>query len=193
MKNYNQYDDRQLIALLNEDAPASEQAFRALYSRYSDKLHAYCLFKSDRHEDAEEIFTETWIRFHKSAKSGKQIENPQAFLYTVARNLSYNMYRSNKSRMIQNIQSVDFERIANPLNLNLDIENVELLSLISAAVNNLKDIYKETFVLIWFSGFSYSEIAEIVGETAGCVRKRSTRAMEEVIKMLKPIIKELSE
>ena len=193
MNNYNQFEDCQLIDLLKRDKPYSEQAFNVLYSRYSVKLHSYCLFISENNRDAEEIFQDTWLKFYNSSKTCKNIDSIASFLYKIARNLSIDKYRVNKFQKIHKIENFDIEQIANPLNLQSKLEKEELISLISIAINSLSDIYKETFLLVWFSGLKYSEVAEIVGESVECVKKRSYRAMDEIQTILQPIINEISQ
>lgn len=192
MNNYNQYEDSQLLLMLREQSPLCDQAFNVIYSRYSDKLYSYCLFKSDNELDAQEVFQDTWIRFIDSAKKGKNIVCVNAMLYKIARNLSIDKYRHNRSKPIEPINDYNIGYITDPQNLQSKLENEELLSIISLAVNNLADKYKESFLLLWFSGLSYSEISEITGETTDCIKKRSYRAMEQVIAILEPIINDVA-
>jgi RNA polymerase sigma factor (sigma-70 family) len=189
--DYNKYDDDKLIELLRTDINAHSNAFNVLYFRYSERLHSYCMFKSDNIDDAKELFQETWIKFYYSLNnSNKHIPLP-AYIYVIARNLSINKYREKKRKNINNFEITDLENIAAPINVHASLEQKELLSIINIAVNSLGDLYKEIFILRWFSGLSYNEIAEIVNESSDCVRQRSSRAMEKVLKILKPIIIEL--
>ena len=192
MNNYTQYEDKELLALLREKSPVYDQAFYALYLRYSEKLNSYCIFRSDNQRDAEEIFQDTWLRFCKWIQSGNAVDSVQAYLFKIARNISIDRYRVQNNQKVLNLDNFNFEQISDPINLQSLIEKDELLSLISQAVNNLPVIYKETFLLYWFSGFTYLEISEILGETVDCVKKRSYRAMEDIIKILEPIISENS-
>lgn len=191
--NYNRYTDKELIVLLREQSPVRDQAFYVLYNRYAEKLNSYCLFKADNTHDAEEIFQETWIKFFNTVQNGKIIESVTAFLYKIARNLSIDKYRNNKRMQSQSYDYFDFEQLADPLNLHDKLVKDELLTIISIALNNLDEKCREAFVLRWFSGLTNSEIAGITGENSGSVKMRNYRALNEVIKMLKPYIIEISE
>lgn len=195
MKDLDKYEDSRLIELLKEKNPVNNKAFNVIYNRYSDKLHAFCLFKSPSRDDAAELFQETWIKFYNYASNGNrttgEISLP-AYLYQIARNLSIDKYRVRKNKSIQNLDELDLEKLIDPLNIHENYEKEQLLSLISLAVNNLSDIYKEAFVLRWFADLQFNEIAVITGETAECIKMRCYRAMSEVIKSLNPIIKEIS-
>ena len=192
MINYSKYNDDDLLMLLGEKSPVCDQSFYALYHRYSEQLNVYCLFKAANESDAEEIFQDTWMKFYNSVRAGTKPDIVMALLYKIARNLSIDKYRSNKSSQYLSLDSIDIERIAAPFSLNTQIERNDLLEVIGLAVNNLDDIYKETFVLQWFGGLSLTEIADVLGETIGCIKMRSHRAMSDLIKSLKPYIKEIS-
>ncbi len=192
MNNYYQYEDSRLLAAIKEQGPGSEYAFNEVYSRYSDKLYSYCLFKSDNEMDAQEVFQDTWLRFLDSVKKGRNVTAVNAWLYKTARNLSIDKYRQNRRKSPDAMNEYDMGLLTDPLNLHIRLENDELLSIIGLAVNNLSEIYKEAFLLVWFSGLNYSEIAEITGETTDCIKKRSYRAMEQVLAIMEPIINDIA-
>jgi RNA polymerase sigma-70 factor (ECF subfamily) len=192
MENYNNYSDDELLDLIRKKSPVCDMAFQALYNRYSEQLNAYCVFKAECESDAEEIFQDTWLKFFHSVKDGNKIDIIIAFLYKIARNLSIDKYRSSKSKMFVNIDSIDIERISAPFNLHAEIEKDDLINMISMAVNSLDEIYKETFIMQWFGNLTLVEISDVLGETIGCIKMRSHRAMADVIKILKPYIIEIS-
>ena len=87
-----------------------------------------------------------------------------AYLYAIVRNLSIDKYRMQKNYGIVYSESIDYEQFSDTLNLQTSIENRELLTLITLALEQLSDIYRETFVLKWFSGLTYPEISKVTGE-----------------------------
>jgi RNA polymerase sigma-70 factor (ECF subfamily) len=191
MIDYFKYDDKQLIALMREKHPVCNEAFNVIYYRYSEQLKSYCLFKSDNKEEAMELNQETWLKFHSVVHSGKISISLPTFLYTIAHSVIIDKYRINRNHLFYYDGSIDQSQFADPFNLQVNVENRDLLSLISLAINEIPELYRETFILKWFSGLKYHEIAEILGENTECVRQRSRRAFEEVLKVLKPIISDL--
>ncbi len=191
MIDCSKYDDKDLILLIREQGELANEAFSALYYRYSDKLKSFCRFKSNNSEDANEIFQETWIKFHSIILKGEININLPSYIYTIAYNLSVDKYRKKKNNLIF-YEDIDFDEITDTLNLQKNIENNELLKMIEIAINQLNDIYSETFVLKWFVGLTYPQIAHILDESIDCIKQRSCRAMDEVLKILKPIISEIN-
>lgn len=193
MNDYFKYDDKQLIALLREKNPIKNEAFNILYYRYSERLKSYCLFKTDNKEDAKELHQETWLKFFSVVKSGINAISLPSFLYTIARNICIDKYRIKSNHLVIYSDYFDYENISDSFSLQTNIENRELLTLISLSLNQLSEIYRESFILRWFAGLTFREIATIVDESEECVKKRSLRAMDEILKILQPYILEIKE
>lgn len=193
MKDYSNYSDIELVALLKEDSQLSNHAFNAIYNKYSSRINGYCIYKSYSREESEELFQDTWLNFYKSIKSGKSTNKIMPYLFTIARNLSIDNYRKKKTKKIININFVKkelIEQLADPFNFEHDFEKEELSNLIKLAINYLDDIYKETVTLYWFGDLTYKEIAEICNETESCIRTRLNRAFKLLAKTLKPYLVE---
>lgn len=193
MKDYFKNDDNQLIALLREDNPIKNEAFNVLYYRYAERLKSYCLFKTDNKEDAKELHQETWIKFLSIVDSEKKNITLPAILYTIARTISIDKYRLKNKHLVIYSDYFDYENIADSFDLHTKIENRDLLTLISVSLNELPEIYRESFILRWFAGLTFREISMIVGETEDCIKKRCLRAMDDILKILQPFIVEVKE
>lgn len=193
MADYRKYKDEELIELLKSSSPICDAAFSEIYKRYSDKLNAFCRFKSDNIREAEEIFQDAWMKFFNYARAGNRIDNIQAFLYKIARNISIDKFRAKAGKQYLDTDNFDWEQLASPFNLQSKIESDDLLRLISIGISNLDDKSRDAFVMQWFGGLSYSEIAEINDESSAAVKMRCHRALKELIKLLKPYILELSD
>ena len=61
-----------------------------------DKLYRYCYFKLHNVQAAEDITQEAFLRLFENSRY-KEIKNPLAFLYTVARNLCIDEYRKKET------------------------------------------------------------------------------------------------
>ena len=77
------------------------------------------------------------------------------------------------------------------MNVNKDHEKMELLYLISMALEVLDFIYKDAFLLREYYGLSYEEIAEVSEISLNNAKSRVFRAKIKIRKTLKPYISEL--
>lgn len=195
MKDMQKYSDNELLEMLRLESPMRDRSFDVIFNRYSSKFNAFCIFRSESREDAEEIFEDTWLNFLERVKKGFTPDNILPYLYQSARNLVIDKYRhkkSGKSIGIDYKDINDLENYVNPFDFSTQNDNEELISLIKVAVSSLDDIYKETFVMQWFGGLSQREIAEVIGISLSNVKMRSHRAMQELIKILRPRFAESS-
>lgn len=185
MKQYDSYSDTELLETIKGSKPASDIAFKVLYDRYSSKLFSFCKFRTDDLRTAEEVFQDTWMKFYHAVRNNYPIRTPAAFLYASARNLIIDKFRSNSS-YLRIDDNFDMETLIEPLNLDLQIERDDLIRTINLALIELDEPKREAFALRWSSELSYAEISEITGDSEAAVKMRCRRAMEELIKILKP-------
>ncbi|MGA2297784.1 MAG: RNA polymerase sigma factor [FCB group bacterium] len=195
MPDFNKFNDCEILKLLSEGSKESEYAFNTLYFRYTTQLYGYCVYQSANKEEAEELLQDTWLKFNDSVKAGKNIQNIAAFLFTIAKNLSIDRYRTNKAKKNIDMTFLDkdfLEEIIDPVNFQVDYEKEELSNQIRLAIEYLDDIYKETLTLYWFGNFTLEEIAEILGDsvTVQCIRTRLDRAFKQIAKVLEPYFEE---
>ena len=165
MNNYNKYSDEKLLELLKTKSPVFDYAFDAIFNRYSAKLFAFCIFKTENKQDAEEVLEDTWLKFLDRIKSGLVLNNILPYLYTISKNLITDRYRQKKAIKNINIEFNDFSKLdeqMSSLSLDLQMDNQEMMSLINIALNNIDEIYRDTFVMFWFGGLSHKEISEIL-------------------------------
>ena len=191
MKKFSKYSDDELMEIIRDDSRRSAAAFDALYEKYSTKLNTFCIFKTNRIEDAEELFEDTWLKFLDKVKKGTNVRGVLPYLYTIARTGAIDRFRRDNNSNRPLLDYKDFEQmeeIVSPLDLQLQIENDNMIEIIKASLDCLDEIYRETFVLQWFGGMSQQEISEITGTSVANVKIRSHRAMTKLIKLLKPYL-----
>lgn len=58
MKDYEKYDDKQLIALININGNDKESAFKEIFNRYAKLLFIYCREKTEDLEAAKDLHQE---------------------------------------------------------------------------------------------------------------------------------------
>jgi RNA polymerase sigma-70 factor (ECF subfamily) len=182
-KLYSKYTDKELYKALSGEKVEAEGAFAELYSRYSQKIYAYCLRVTGHKEDANDIFQETFCNFFDQSKTNKSISSVSGLLITIARNLCLNHTRSKRVH-------IDLEEYNLKTN-DTGYEQKELLELINNALEVLEFEYKEAFVLRQYHGFSYKEISEITQSPESTARNRYWRAKSKIKEILAPYLDEI--
>lgn len=183
-ENFSRYTDDQLFVAFRTSGKEKDAAFRELFARYERKVYLFCLRMAGNPEDANDIFQETFTRFFKQTqKENEQVSNILAYLMTSARNVFLNS-RRNKVYW----SPFEDEKIASHAPT---YERNELLNMISSALELLDVPYREAFVLRFYQGLSYKEIAEITGDSVSSLKVRVMRAKDQIRSILSPYISDL--
>lgn len=175
--------DEQLCSMLS--AGEAETAFTEIFDRYAVRIHAYC-YKILKNEDAEDVFQDTFVRFHRTIEKGTEVTNLSGLLFKIAKNLCINKKQSRSRRVMLPIQDYDF-----PVEAHSG-DKKELLGLIDMALDVLDDTYKEAFVLREYDGMSFKEIAETLDVTVSTAKIRVFRAKQKIRKVLAPYMREFA-
>jgi RNA polymerase sigma-70 factor (ECF subfamily) len=182
--DYSKYKDADLVAELKLGKENAEKSFAEIYTRYSQRIFAYCLRMTGHQEDAQDAFHETFLKFYDMAQDQKYVEHLSGLLLTIARNICFNKSRNQKVTL--NID--EFLLVSN----DRGYEEKELLQLISGALSALDMEYREAFILRNYHGLSYQDISQITNESIATVRNRAWRAKEKIKTILAPYLADLS-
>lgn len=123
-------------------------------------------------EAAKDLFQETLYRALANRDKYNVGTNIKAWLYTIMRNIFINNYRRKvKQNTIFDSTPNDFllnqnqAVVANGAEVNLRLKDIQ------EAIHNLPAIFKNPF-LLYFDGFKYHEIADMLGEPLGTIKSR---------------------
>ncbi|MCK4554869.1 RNA polymerase sigma factor [Candidatus Parcubacteria bacterium] len=164
--------------------------FSKIYNQYIDKIYRFIFLKVNSQEIAQDLTSETFLRgweaFEKSQNprtNDQKIENTQAFLYKIARNLVTDHYREKgKTKIV----STEYVKITDP---RTNLEEKAILSsdldTIRLALTNLKEDYQNVIIWHYLDDLSISEIAEIMDKSKEAARVQLHRALKALKNELK--------
>ncbi len=154
--------------------------FNKIYDNYVEKIYRFVYFKVSSNDVAEDLTSETFLKFWEKTNNNEKVDNPQAFLYRIARNLVVDHYRE-KGRT--QIVSADNVLIEDPKEgpreksfVNSELQEVE------NAMSGLKEEYKEVLVWYYLDEMTVPEISEITNKSEGAVRVQVHRALNALRK-----------
>ena len=75
----------------------------------ADSLQRHLLARLPSRCDAEDLAQEAYVKFLQAAERGLEIENPKAYLFTIAHNLLYHHYKA-QARVTAN-DDIDVETL----------------------------------------------------------------------------------
>ncbi len=156
----------------------NDAAFRTLYDAFERSLYIYCVRLLKNEAEAKDLFQDIWIRMYKMRGERIQVRRFSGLLFTVARNFCLNSIRDNRG--FNNLSLDEIPEDSDIFMRTKDIENADLRELLQKALSQLPFNQRESFIMREYVGYSYTEIAEIMGTTAANVRARSHRARERL-------------
>jgi RNA polymerase sigma-70 factor, ECF subfamily len=164
----------------------SRKIYSEVYDKYVKKIYRFVLLKVNSAEIAEDLTSEVFMRGWQAYKGQgpDKIENLQAFLYQIARNLLADHYRHEvKAQLV----SVD---LAPPLpDEKQDLEAISFIQSdmerVKAALVNINDDYREVIVWYYLDELKVPEIAKILDKSEPTVRVLIHRALNALKSELK--------
>ncbi|MBO9635825.1 MAG: RNA polymerase sigma factor [Chitinophagaceae bacterium] len=146
--------------------------FNQMLVKNADFLKPFAITLTRDSELAKDLFQETLYRALANKDKYNVGTNIKAWLYTIMRNIFINNYR----RKVK--QNVIFDSTPNEFLINQSqavtingAESTLRLKDIQAAIHNLPEIFRNPF-LLYFDGFKYHEIAEMLDEPLGTIKSR---------------------
>ncbi len=146
--------------------------FNQLLLKNTEFLKPFAITLTRDNETAKDLMQETMFRALANQEKYNVGTNIKAWLYTIMRNIFINNYRRKaKQNTIFDNTDNDFllnhnqAAIANRAETTLSYKDIQ------AAVYNLPHIFRNPFML-YFEGYKYHEIADMLKEPLGTIKSR---------------------
>ncbi|HXV79186.1 MAG TPA: RNA polymerase sigma factor [Candidatus Binatia bacterium] len=156
-------------------------------------LYGFAMSLARNPVDAEDLVQEACLRAIKGMPQDGIKSDPKVWLFTILRNVWINEWRRRANGpefLLLEKGRGDFlppqERLADQRACPEDyLEWNALREKVRVAISGLPEAFREVIVLRYFEGFSYRQIASIVGCPAGTIMSRLSRARAELRNVLK--------
>lgn len=177
----NPADRSELAGLVHRAQGGDSSALAELVGRYGTPLYRFCYRHLRSKEKAEDAAQEA---FAKAIQKLGELEDAARFdswLYQIAMNVCRDEWtRSNRLRELAEGVDPPDSRVSP----HKDLEIVEQLERVKAAVAELPNDQREAFVLIHYERKSYQAAAEILGIPIATVKTRVFRALKRLREQL---------
>lgn len=164
------------IALIHAMTAGDTGALDRLYARYGPAVFSYLATWLGSPQLAEEILQDVMLAAWKSAPGFRGESKVLTWLLTIARNRAINARRKRSPVLVPLDDVFEFaEQDTGPLER---IERNSHQDAVRQALRTLPDQQREILVLTFYHQLSGSEIAAVLGISAGTVKSRLHRAKE---------------
>ncbi len=164
--------------------------FSTLVKRYQNRVFMIAYRLLNNSEEAEEVVQDTFVKVHQNFDKFRTENIFASWIFRIAHNHCMDILRQRQRKRSTVVVSFDpqstvaeeeGDRILNqPLsqvadeqpNPSQSLDMSEQTNMVERSLNELPEAQKTVLILHDLQGFSYSEIAEIVGANIGTVRSR---------------------
>ncbi|MCO4769448.1 MAG: RNA polymerase sigma factor [Deltaproteobacteria bacterium] len=158
-------------------------AFGVLWSRHAPAIARLMRKQIRRSEDVNDLVQQTFLQLHRARRDFRQGARLRPWLYTIALNLRREYWRRYARTPIAHVE-LD-ERML-PTTEQADIVGKEDARRVRAALAKLPAGQRDVIELHWLEGFSFPEVAQIVGASLSAVKVRAHRGYKVLRKHLGP-------
>lgn len=190
----------ELVRVDREKESAAERTkrFERDALQYMNQLYAAAMRYTKNPEDAQDLVQDTYAKAYTSFHQFEPGTNLKAWLYRVLTTTFINNYRKDQRRPQSSDSELEDWQLAEASSHTSDqgksTEDVVLENLPDSDIKNaLAQIPEEFRMVVYYAdveGFSYKEIAEIVGVPTGTVMSRLHRGRKQLREKLTDYAKE---
>lgn len=129
-----------------------------IYDRFGDKMYRYLAVRLGSTEDAEDVLQQTFCRLARYSVRWAFVRNPQAFVFTAARNEANRFLARQRGRRSRDLLNAVQEGI--PAFVAAQDTDAST-ALLAQSLDGLPDDQKEVIILKVYQDLSFREIAGV--------------------------------
>ena len=157
--------------------------FSAFYKTNIKRVYRYLLYRvQGNREVAEDLTHDVFLKAFAAFESYDPAISQSSWIYAIARNHLINYVEKTRQNVdLEAIENTDWDRVDWAERLSLRHDERRLWH----AIGTLPSEDAEIVRLKYLEGWSYDDIAERLGKTAGALRVQSHRALSALKRVLK--------
>lgn len=169
--------------LISRAAKGDASAFNELLGLHEKKMYAVCIRMCANQEDAQDCLQEAMLRIYRSISGFKGQSSFSTWLYRVTMNTCLDELRKKKNKQTTSLDGLldtgwspsdDYDT---PEHHAIEDERKKA---IRGAIAELPEDMRSVIVLRDIEGFSYDEIAVMLGINVGTIKSRISRGREKL-------------
>jgi len=157
-----------------------ERKIPDLYPRLHRSMVA---FAADSNIDVDDILQETFLKAYKKIDQFDRQSSLYTWLYSIARNITIDEFRSRKRKPDRSHTPSDEFDIADDESEHNEYGHQEINEL-RYAISELPEILRDVVVMKTLEGLSYDEISEVTGINTETLKNRMFRAKKQLAESL---------
>ncbi|MBU8891828.1 MAG: RNA polymerase sigma factor [Bacteroidales bacterium] len=175
-----EYSDKELLELF-KDIEKRNFAFNLIVRKYQQKLYWHIRKIVIKHEDADDILQNTFIKVWKSLVGFREDSKLYTWLYRIATNESLTFLKQQKTKYLMPI--VDYEnQLKETLESDEYFNGDEILRNLHKAILGLPEKQRIVFNMKYFEEMKYDDMSEILKTSVGALKASYHHAVKKIEK-----------
>lgn len=162
---------RELASRLADD---EESAWGELYDATADTMFGYVVALLGSRESAADVFQEAFLRLHRSRERFREIDDLNAFVFTVIRNETNRKLKKNQKQVVSREFAEAYVESHSRSDVNSQMNDAEL---IRHVLSNLSCDEQELIRMKVYAQMTMEQIATILGLPIGTCASRYRRSL----------------
>jgi len=169
-------------------------ALEAFFDVYFEQVHSFaCHLLGDRSK-AEDVAQEVFLKLQRAIDRMDPERDPWPWIATMVHNACHDYWRSKAQRVAGRTRSLDADpERSERLVATAEAPEERVLAdererLVRAAIGRLSETHRQMVLLFNYDGLSHVEVAGLLGIGHAAARKRYSRALEELGRILRETI-----
>lgn len=175
--------DKQILEQFNRPGGA-DQAFIWLIGKYQERLYWVIRRIVLRHEDADDVLQETFVRIWKGLGNFRKDSGLYTWMYRIAVNESISFKRKNQKRNM-GAAGVEDNYLLNNLRSDPHYDGDQLYDRFLLAIETLPSKQKQVFRLKYFDDIKYEEMSELLDTSVGALKASYHHAVKKIQGIIK--------
>lgn len=180
--------DRTVREALARREPGALETF---FDAYFDRVHGYVRRLVREEHTAEDLTQDVFLHVHRALPTYDPSRPLAPWVFTIASNKLRDHWRSRRAQPdVVSVFEADADDdpalVAAGRDADEALQADELAGRVAAAIEALPELLRQTLVLRYHEGLSFEDIGQIVGRNETAVRKRYSRALQELRRALAP-------
>jgi len=172
---------------IREAAAGDSRSFGHLVTKYQQHAFNLAFRIICDEDDARDVVQDSFIKIWKNMKRYNPKIKFSTWMYTIITNTAIDQLRSSKKRKILDIDNLEGKLQSTSDGPEKQLDNKELMQLISTATETLSEKQKLVYVLRELQGLSSEEAGEILNLTASSIKSNLYFARKEIKEKLQKI------
>ena len=176
-------EEKQLVSAL-QSSDENEKAFRILVNQYKERLYWHIRKIVLRHEDADDVLQNTFIKVFKNIHKFKGDSKLFTWMYRIATNESLTFLNKNSKQKNITIEEVKDLLISN-LESDIYFEGDAIQIQLQKAIATLPHKQQLVFNMKYFENHTYEHLSEILDTSVGGLKSSYHIAVKKITDFIK--------